>query len=364
MRGVDGARIEIVCSSRELFGADRSALRLAEVLRTLGATPVLVVPSARPERGLGRAAEVQGFAYHERDVAVVSGHGIQGASGLVRARRGQTADLVIVNSAAVVSVPGPSARKLLMLREWLTPASIRHRVLVARHRFDTDAVVAVSTDVLRQWRACSRGPSRQYVVPNWLTDSVMDEARRIRQSVESRGGILFLGRFNGWKGQNVLADAWELAFANMVHVPSLTFVGAQPGTEFAGAAASLVSRAERWGWRVLPFESSPEKYLRSAALLVVPSVRPEPFGAVLLEGLAYGCRVVTFPGGGPTDLATVFRRPLELVPRSTSALAAALAAWWRSGGTAQASDEYAETLRLLAKSYSAAAAVDRWKQLL
>ena len=44
-------RVEILCSSRELFGADRSALRLAGVLADIGADPALVVPAQRPELG-------------------------------------------------------------------------------------------------------------------------------------------------------------------------------------------------------------------------------------------------------------------------------------------------------------------------
>lgn len=362
--GADGARIEIVCSSRELFGADRSALRLADVLRELGATPILVVPRARPERGLRVAAESRGLEYEEGDVAVVGRRGIEGSAGLVRRRRSSRADLAIVNSTAVVSTVRPAARKLVMVREWLLATSLRHRVLVARHRFCADAVVAVSSDALRQWRACSYGPSREYVVPNWLEQSVIDASAARREAPTARDGILFLGRFNQWKGQDVLADAWEAAFADLSERPGLTFVGAQPGTEFAPAGERLAERGRRWGWRVLPFDDSPGRHLGSAALVVVPSLHPEPFGVVLLEALAYGCRVMAFPGGGPTDLAPVFRHALEVVPRAASSLASALSAWWHDGGRAQTADDLALSDRIIAASYSTSAATGRWGRLL
>jgi glycosyltransferase involved in cell wall biosynthesis len=88
--------------------------------------------------------------------------------------------------------------------------------------------------------------------------------------------------------------------------------------------------------------------LRNAALVVVPSLRPEPFGNVILEALGSGCRVMAFPGGGPDDLAPLFPAALDVVPRGTRPLAEAMRRWWRSGGRAQSSqthDRSAATIR-------------------
>ena len=357
-------RVEIICASRELFGADRSAVLLAEVLRTLKRSPVIVVPRARPERGLGHLAASRGIAYEEGDIAIASRRGIQGLAGLAPRSRSAPPGLTIVNSTAVFGSTRAVRRKVLIVREWLEPRSLRHRLLVARHERGVSDVVCGSSDVLQRWRAMSRRPARDHVVPNWLDQSEIDATTADRNSGPQRAGVLFLGRLNHWKGYDVLADAWEEAFSTAATRPMLTFVGAQPGTEFASAAEQLAARAAQWGWKVLPFDRTPGPHLTSAALVVVPSLHPEPFGLVILEAIAHGCRVIAFPGGGPSDMEPVLGHALQVIPRSKSSLAAALASWWENGGRAQSIDELALSDRILEMSYSPTAAVERWRAIL
>ncbi len=357
-------RVEIICASRELFGADRSALRLADVLRGLGWSPTIVVPNARPERGLGRAALSRGHQYEEADVAVASRRGIEGFGAFAPRTRSALPDLTIVNSAAVLTTLGATQRKIIVVREWLRPRSVRHRILVARHRRGAEALVCVSNGVLRQWREVSRGPSRQYVIPNWLDQSVLDATAGSSRRLDDRGGILFLGRLNKWKGYDALADAWEEAFAHLSQRPTLTFVGAQPDSEFAAAGERLAERGRHWGWKVLPFDETPKLHLSAASLVVVPSLHPEPFGGVILEALAHGCRVLAFSGGGPSDLAPAFEHALTVIPRSTASLTAALAAWWHEGGLAQDAEQLLRTDRVLDEVYSPTAAMARWDRIL
>ena len=358
------SRVEIICASRELFGADRAAVLLADVLRSLGRSPVVVVPKVRPERGLGDLAASRGIAYEEADVAIASRRGIEGFAGLARRSRSEPPGLTIVNSTAVLASTRGVRRKVLIVREWLEPRSARHRLLVARHERGVSDVVCVSSDVLQRWRALSRTATHDYVIPDWLEQSTLDASAADRHLPRTRSGVLFLGRLNRWKGYDVLADAWEEAFSGASTRPALTFLGAQPDTEFAPAAEQLTARAVPWGWRVLPFDPSPGRHLRSAALVVVPSLHPEPFGLVLLEAIAHGCRVITFPGGGPSDLAPVFGHALRVIPRSKSSLAAALASWWSDGGPAQSADDVALSGRILKASYSPTAAAERWSETL
>lgn len=275
-----------------------------------------------------------------------------------------SADVTIFNTTAVMGVQGMAPRRILMIREWLEPSSPRHRILALRHRIGLDGVVGISTDVLRQWRSCVRGPRTQALVPNWLDDDHLPEPAAVTRA--DREGIVCLGRFNAWKGQEVLADAYEQAFAATPDGPrpTLTFVGAQPGTAFASASDAIARRGERWGWSVLPFDRDPTPYLDAAALLVLPSLHPEPFGMVVLEALARGCRVVAFPGGGPDDLAEPFAHALSVVPRSAEDLGVGLQRWWRDGGTAQSPDEMVRTLTLLRDGWSHSATLPRWDALL
>jgi len=359
-----GESVDIVCSSRELFGADRSAVRLAEVLRELGLTPTIIVPRVRPERGLREEAAAARVDYAEAAIAIASSHGVEDWRTLRPRRTRSSPAFTIVNSAAVLGLPRRGQRTIVVLREWLRPQSMRHRALAVRQRAHATALVGVSTGVLHQWNACVSGPTRRFVVPNWLERGILDLATNARLAAPPREGILFVGRFNAWKGQDTLADAYEAAFADLESRPSLTFVGAQPGTEFAANGERLARRGERWGWRVLPFTTDRLAHVSTAALMVVPSLRPEPFGLVILEALAFGCAVLAFEGGGPTDLQGRFPGALQLTRRSTADLAQALREWWETGGLGQAAGSWAETAQVIDAHYSQASAQRRWSDVL
>lgn len=250
----------------------------------------------------------------------------------------------------------------MIIREWLEPGSPRHRMLVARHSIGVDAVVGVSSDVMGQWRKCVRRPSRQYVVHNWLDRPILNATADPFHGGE-RAGILCVGRFNRWKGQDALADAYEQAFSARADRPKLRFVGSQPGTEFDARAEALAARGRYLGWEVLPFTTDPSGHFWSAALVVVPSLQPEPFGTVVLEAIAHGCRVIAFDGGGPTDMAENFPGIVELVKRNGTGLASALAAWWDRGGRALSAAESAQARRTLESLYSPEAGAASWQTI-
>jgi glycosyltransferase involved in cell wall biosynthesis len=352
--------VEILCSSRELFGADRSALRLSEALISIGLSPTLLVPSHRPELGLSDAAKMRGVATREEHIAIASSSGIEAPLGLLSTRRSSDADLTIFNTSAVLGSSHRCNRKIVVIREWLDPRSPRHRLLAVRHRIGADAVVGVSTGVMRQWRSCIAGPARQYVVPNWLDRVALQESSHATAGIV-RTGILCIGRFNRWKGQDALASAYEQAFSSVSQRPRLRFVGSQPGTEFDARSDALTARGERLGWEVLPFTSDPSEYFRSSALVVVPSLQPEPFGTIILEAIAYGCRVIAFDGGGPTDMAQNFPGIVKLTPRDGPGLANALGEWWDRGGPALSPEETEKARETLESHYSPEAGAASWK---
>jgi glycosyltransferase involved in cell wall biosynthesis len=252
-----------------------------------------------------------------------------------------------------------------MVREWLDPRSLRHRALALHHSRRSDGVCAVSTGVMRQWRACARGPRVGSVIHNWLDASTIAEARMATFPAGRQGKIICLGRFNRWKGQKMLADAFCSAFPDENDRPSLCFVGAQQGTEYEARAIEIARQGEQAGWTVREFDEDPGAVMREASLVVVPSLHPEPFGMVILEALAHGCRVIASPGGGPEDLAVPFRHALEIVDRSPEALAGALLRWWRGGSAEPQTDtELDTTLSRIESGFSPEAAARHWTSLL
>ncbi len=309
---------------------------------------------------------MRGIAYNERDIAIASSKGIESPFAVMPRRGIGGADLTIFNSTAVVGSPTHIKKKIIVVREWLEPNSIRHRTLALRHRLGADAVVGISSDVIAQWRRCARGPGLQFLVNDWLERDFLDVAwESLKSGTESseRAGILCIGRFNDWKGQETLANAYEKAFAPSKERPSLRFVGAQQGTRFAARSDALKVRGRDWGWEVLPFVADPADYFRAAALVVVPSLKPEPFGMVILEALAYGCRVLAFEGGGPSDVAVDFPNAVKTINRDAETLASALAAWWTRGGAALSGSEMAETWDMLDLRYSPEVRAETWRAI-
>jgi glycosyltransferase involved in cell wall biosynthesis len=356
--------VEIVCSSRELFGADRSALRLGEVLTSLGKSVTLVMPADRPERGLVSAARERGLAIDIRAVPIVSSRGVEGVR-LIDHRKPRSTYLSVANTSAVLHVGNHAQRRITMVREWLDPYSVRHRALTLHHSRRSHGVCAVSSGVMRQWRACARGPRVGSVIHNWLDASTIAEARTPSFTASRWGKIICLGRFNQWKGQQTLADAFCRAFPDEDDRPSLCFVGAQRGTDYEARAIEIARQGEQAGWTVREFEDDPGSVMREASLVVVPSLHPEPFGMVILEALAHGCRVIAFPGGGPDDLVAPFDHALEIVDRSPEALADALLRWWYVASAApQTATELDTTLSRIESGFSPEAAARYWTHLL
>jgi len=354
-------RVEVVSASREMFGSDRSAVRLAELLEQIGHEARLAVPAARAELGLGRLAADRGLRVEPAPVVIASSRGLEGIARSLASRARSDAELTIYNSSAVVARRGDRRPRVLILREWLNPAWRPHRALSALHARRVDAVVAVSNGVAERWRACVGGSAVPVqVCPNWLEQGWLEDYARV-----DREGVLFVGRLNAWKGHWALVEAFEQAFASPRPQPSLTFLGAEAASSpFHREATRLAARCRRAGWRLLPFSSTPGEAMRRAALVVVPSQRPEPFGNVIVEALASGARVLAFPGGGVDDLAPLFGGALEVVERDPRALSAALARWSDEGSAAQASAERERVLATLRARFTAEAAAPCWREVL
>lgn len=355
--------VDVLHSSRELFGADRSAVDIAKVLQQLGHHARIVIPAQRPERGLSALAATAGIETVTMSIAVASSRGIDGWGAVRPRRRLPRPDVSLLNTSAVLQAPVLATQRVLVLREWLEPDRLAHRLLVAIQKRRVGAVVAISEGVRRQWLRVAGDDVEVHLIPNWIDDSLID--RVIAGERSAREGIVCLGRFNHWKGQEVLADAYVEAFAGRSDRPSLTFVGAEePGSPFHERAVRLAERGRREGWSVLPLTEDPSLIVRNGSLLVVPSLRPEPFGRVLLEGLSLGSRVLAFRGGGPDDIASVASHAVELVPRTRTELSAALTRWWSDGGHSQSPAECMRTQAVLRANFSLCAVSGLWSNLL
>jgi UDP-glucose:(glucosyl)LPS alpha-1,2-glucosyltransferase len=140
--------------------------------------------------------------------------------------------------------------------------------------------------------------------------------------------VLFVGRLIEDKGPDHLLDALVRVLPRHSAWRALIIGAQRPGAGQAPGPfeAGLRARAAALGDAVrfpgfLPHEEV-QDHFRRAAIVVVPSIWPEPFGRTAIEGLAAGCAVIAYDRGG---LGEILRgRGLLVEEPSPDALAAAL----------------------------------------
>jgi glycogen(starch) synthase len=138
-------------------------------------------------------------------------------------------------------------------------------------------------------------PVRSTIVPNPYADQ-----RFVRDDAVSREDeLVFVGRLVSDKGVDRLLGALALLASRGV-AARLTIVGDGPEASALrrqAADAGIADRVHFAGWQVT---SELVGTLNRHQVIVVPSVWEEPFGVVVLEGMACGCvPLVTRSGGLP-----------------------------------------------------------------
>ncbi|RZS87399.1 glycosyltransferase involved in cell wall biosynthesis [Motilibacter rhizosphaerae] len=198
-------------------------------------------------------------------------------------------------------LPGPAVRLVRTAARWLP-----------------SAVLANSDETLRTLGPLRR-PAR--VVPDPYQPSV---------AATARGGdgplvVGMVGRLAPWKGQHVFLEAFAAATAGSAHRAVLLGTAMFGEDDYVARLHRDVERlgiADRVEFR--GFREDVEGELAGFDVLVHASVTPEPFGQVVVEGMAAGLPVVATAAGGPAEIITSERDGLLVAPDDAVALAAAL----------------------------------------
>lgn len=134
--------------------------------------------------------------------------------------------------------------------------------------------------------------------------------------------IAVVGRISPWKGQDVVLRALAL-------VPDITarFLGAPMfGEDDYAASLGVLSRDLGLEHRVtwVGFTDQVEAHLAEVDVVVHASTIPEPFGQVVVEGMAAGRPVIATNAGGPAEIITPGVDGLLTTPGDPGDLARAL----------------------------------------
>lgn len=114
--------------------------------------------------------------------------------------------------------------------------------------------------------------------------------------------VLYYGRISPGKGVPTLLDAWS-AMALPQDSARLVIVGAAPQEQAATYESALRNRAVA-GTHWLPGRSDVTSALHAADVVVLPAEWQEPFGRVVIEGMASGRPVVATRVGGIPEILT------------------------------------------------------------
>lgn len=112
--------------------------------------------------------------------------------------------------------------------------------------------------------------------------------------------LVFLGRLVSDKGVHLLLDA----LANLKALgltPTLNIIGSGPEEPKLRQQVKQLYLAAQVNFVGVKVDQELAQLLNAHQILVVPSLWPEPFGIVALEGIACGCVVIGSEQGGLTD---------------------------------------------------------------
>jgi glycosyltransferase involved in cell wall biosynthesis len=166
-----------------------------------------------------------------------------------------------------------------------------------------------------------RGPLRAIVA-----NPAPPSARQSPQPDKAHFDVGMVGRIAPWKGQDVFLRAYAEAFGTdptvRAHVVGAALFGEHEVEQSARRLADELGIADRVEWH----GHVPDAPAMMAGFdtLVHASTIPEPFGQVVIEGMAAGVPVIATNAGAPAELVSDGRDGLLVAPGDAAAMAAAL----------------------------------------
>lgn len=336
-------RVLVVHSSAELYGSDRSLLDFVRH-RDPGMLITVALPTCGALIGeleaagatviVGELFKVQRNSLSPRGLLRLAVSPLRAWRFLNSAHRQIGFDLVYSNSIAVLG-------GALCARLWRVPHVWHVRELLEgsrlatgffRHLVARSSVAVVSNSLHTQnWIQARPSCADYQVVWNGFDRSVTNgDVAAVRSSLgASAGEVLFVlvGRINAWKGQGLLVDAFAGLQALCPIPVRLAIVGsAPPGQQHF--QSELQDRVARSGCpekiTLIPFRDDVSLIWQAADVAVVPSMKPEPFGRVAIEAMAFAKPVIAADHGGLAEIVRDGETGLLVDPCSLSALTAAM----------------------------------------
>ena len=339
-------------SSDELYGSDMVLLNLVKRLNRESFRPYVLLPTDLPYEGrLGEALSAVGVAHEALAMPVLrrryfslrggprfARYLFAGTRGVMDIARQQQAALIHSNTSAVWG--GALAAKRLHLphvwhvHELVTePAMIRRLIAWMVNRYST-RVVAISRAVATHLLADAPALANRMTVIYDAVDSerfspAVDGASLRRQWDVRPEEVLVgvVGRISAWKGQDFFLRAFAQAAREHPLLRAVIVGDVTPGEGWRKDALQTLAQdlgvADRILWPGY-YDDAP-LVMAALDILALPSIRPEPFGMVVIEAMASGKPVVATAHGGPLESVVDGVTGLLVSPDDPAAMASSLA---------------------------------------
>ena len=334
--------------SADLYGADRTLIDLIESLDRSRRRAVVVVPKNGPLVArlthAGAKVEIAPLGIGSQSSLSLSGlfrlaHELPRSivSTLLLARRLRPA---VIHTNTMVPLGAAIGARLsgrphvwhvheIPTREWVT------RIFAGMFRHLSDRVVFNSQSTARHFLRHSRGLEAKSVVvlngTNREPDALwVGEGPQFREELGVGPGqplVLMIGRINAWKGQELLLEAAQILRQRYGSARYLV-VGSPPdGQEHFEDSLMRSIEARDLGdiVTVRPFEENVARIYDACDVVVVPSTRPEPFGLVAIEAMAFGKPVIAANHGGLSEIVVDGETGLLFEPGDADGFARAIA---------------------------------------
>lgn len=318
--------------SNELYGADRSLLRLVRNLDPSKYRVSVLISSdiEYPQNQLSTElaksnitvssipmAVIRRRYFNLRGLLALSVCLLRSVWQLTRLIRSQNVDIVHTNSSVVLSgaIAAAIARRphVWHVREIYTSPKLLGKAMAIIISILSKQVVAVSIPVRQQLVDDGCSAEKIEVVHNGIdleSFGPNPETRRQTRSElnldQSRFTVGMVGRISSWKGQEVVVRAAKYVLAQQ---PDVQFVLAGGVVEWEAfrrdKLLSLIAQLEvAEHVHVLDFRKDVPSLLTAFDLFILPSILPDPYPTVVLEAMASGLPVIGTNHGGVTEMIT------------------------------------------------------------
>lgn len=324
-------------SGSEIFGSERALVDLAGQLQGAGWRTCMLLPEDGPATELFTAA---GSSVEVAPLAVIR-RGLRKRTALTHATRlhrphaevldaARRLEPTVVYSNTSHIVDGPAlARQLGAPHIWHVreieriPQSWRIALGVLLRSTGTVIVIsrAVGTSLFGRGIANSLG-REVVVVPDGIE---VDHFPQFPVTCRPSARLVLPGRFTPWKGQDLAVRAFAKARAHHPHAELLLIGEATTEADRRWLYEVLKPLADRTeGVKIVGPMTHQSQIYDGALAVVQSSIRPEPFGRTVLEGMASGVLPLVPDVGGPAEVVEHSVTGLLYKAGDETALAAAM----------------------------------------